>query len=986
MAGGSAKIQVGFRYAFGVVSPILLSLIIVLAATFFHDYRQSQQQNYKRQTWEESAEITMASVRSNLTFADQFSRFGNNLSNEIVQSSAASFSTDRLRQAADRHFPKGYLTEETMIWAFSVNENRARALVADGFEKTRMRMMEKLLNGLLEFANNAEITSSQISRHDKIIKNVLGLHSAPLQLGRQREGRLTPVKFEGKSCFIYWRQFKNADMAFAGWLVLIPEHQVENRDFALRHIASSTLEKTRRHLAVAFVPSKGNSQSLPVILPEQFAQNAEYSLTISNLLRQIPELNFANTTQQSDTQNGKSKTVELADHMFLRDFTTTDIPYDAVVFAPQPKALTRGKTSPVPAMAAILFAWLLVFIYYYIKNGRTGLPLAVSFRVLFLFSGFLPIFMMLALAHGLIEDSYSSALIELRQENTNKLSRINEKSDNLLQLFGSNVSRAINELNLCPLLTSNLRKDAEKAFNLVRTHLEKIELALDYMFVLVPGGISELLVHDRRRYNSANTIRDILAPSIYSINYKYSELWNLPEIKLSASQKNFFKILGGFGNNFLEEVFMYTYEKEIALKFGDSSNDYFYTVAFSDKGRIKSYVGFAANSEGLFRQFLARELNSLNMVDSTIFLAAEELSNSDYSIFPVKKMNVLNSQVGRNAMNFLTKCRGSLFEKHITDLDYMYVFYPMAKMPKYAGGCVVSLAGINRERNLKRLALFAITVLLACLMYIMASFATSHMLSPLNDINNTLQKISNGNLDCKIDFMRSDELGQLGKTINLMLDGFKRRLRLGKFVSTTFERSLESNVDLEESKKVRNMTGTVLFSDIRNFTTLSETFPPEEIAAMLNKHLETMTNSIQRSGGQVEQFIGDAIVAFFPDKKPEGSKTGAVQAALAMNRAHLAINSERASRMQFTYAMGTGLSHGPIIAGPLITPTRSEYCIIGKAKADAEYYEQQSKLGKHSKIIVSADFKSALAETAGLDCSALADTDLLELIINEAHS
>ncbi|EKD83807.1 MAG: adenylate cyclase [uncultured bacterium] len=601
-----------------------------------------------------------------------------------------------------------------------------------------------------------------------------------------------------------------------------------------------------------------------------------------------------------------------------------------------------------------------------------------------MFSGFLPIFLMLSLAHGLIEDSYSSALIELRQENTGKLARINEKSDNLLQLYGSNISLAINKLKLQPLLTSNRSEDARKAFDLARGHLEKIELALDYLYVFVPGGISELMIHDQRHYNKFKTLMDLFGPSIYQLNKRYAEFWSLPDIRLDGSQKNFHKILSGFHSSFLEEIFIYSYEKEIAMKFGESSSDFFYSVVFSDKGRIQSYVGFAANSERLFRKFLERELNAMNAAGSTIFLAAEELNNSDFTTFPYRKMNALNGQIGKKAMNFITKCRSSLFEKHITDLEHLYIFYPMRNMHKYAGGCVVSLAGINRERSLKRLALFAITVLLTCMMYVMASFATSHMLTPLDEINKTLQKISNGNLGSRIEFTRSDELGKLGTAINLMLEGFKHRLRLGKFVSTTLEKSLASNASLEESIKARSVTGTVLFSDIRSFTTLSENWPPDEIAAMLNYHLETMSESVQQFGGQVEQFIGDAIVAFFPDMDSGDSKTRAVCAAIAMFNAHQAINAARTARNQFEYAIGTGLAHGRIIAGPLITPTRSEFCFIGSAKSEAELYEQQSKLGRHTRIVVAPAFSSVIAEISGIDCAALATTGLLELRVKEA--
>ena len=984
---GSEKLQIAFRYAFGLFSPVVISLAMVYAALAVSDYQNDRQKQFQRQIWEEKAEITLASVRSNLTFADQFTRFGNSLSTDIQKSGPASFSGLLLKQAIQRHYPGDTLTEDCQQWAFTVANGQSKAVAAVGFEKTRLRIMEKLFNALLEFSNNPEITSSQINQNEKFVKSLLGQHSAPLQLGRLREGRLTPVQFESSNCYIYWRQFKADDRTFGGWLTIIPASRAVNLNMALRSIATRTLNETRRYLAVAFVPCVGMENRLQIILPEQFDTDPDYRKSVTTMLAKLGKLYQQTPEANSAAQNQArpSKIIEIDNHLFVRDFTTVDISYDAVVFAPIPRTLKSGKTSPWPAMTATMAIWLIIFAFYYFKNGRAGLPLAVAFRVLFLFSGLLPIFLMLALAHGLIEDSYATSLIELRQENTERLARISEKSDNLLHLFGDNVSRAINDLNLQPLLKTNRREDAETAFNLARNYLEKIELALDYAYVFVPGGMSELFLHDQRRYKNAKTVMDLFGPSIYQINQKYSVLWDLPEINLDASQKNFLKILGGFHSSFLDDVFMYSYEKEIAIKFGYNSSDYFYTVALSDKGRVRSYVGFAANSEELFRKFLARELDSLNISDTTIFLAAEELNNSEFTIFPFKKMNVLNSQVGKNAMSFIARCRSSLFEKYMSDRDYMYVFYPMAKMQKYATGCVVSLAGINRERSFKRLSVSFIAVVLACIMYVLASFATSHMLKPVTEINNALQRISAGNLENRLCFARTDEIGQLGDTINMMLDGFKRRLRLGKFVSTTFEQSLIDNTSIEDSKRAKAMSGTVLFSDIRSFTTLSESNPPEKIAAMLNLHLETMSGMVQKFGGQVEQFIGDAVVAFFPDLPEKDCRINAVKAAKAMYKAHQEISQTRLAAGQFAYAFGIGLEHGQIIAGALITPSRSEFCIIGKTKADAEHNEQQSKLGRHTRIIVSAAMVDA-ASSLGLATEQLMNTGLFEITTGDRLS
>lgn len=974
-----ARLESLFRNVFGVLCPLLLSLGIVFAAVFFWEYEQDQVRQSKQQLWGEKAEILLASVRSNLTFSDLFSKSGNDLANFMERQESSDFSAELLEDALQKYFPENFLDSNCQIWAFSSKNGKPGAITGRRFEKSKLRLMERMMSGLLELANNPEITTAQISYHEKYIKGILGHHSSPVHLGKNREGRLTPVVHDGRPFYLYWRQFKVNGIPYAGFMALIPSEKIENSEFALQLIANRTLEDSRRHMGVAFVPAKGMEQSLQPILPEHFKSDPEYSRTILQLLN---EVSVDGKISEEKSQGDKTaRSQQLGNHLFLRDFTSTDLPYDAVIFAPVPQSLEVMRINRLPLAATVLAAWIAIFSLMYLRNGRLGLPLGFSFRLLFFFSGLLPIFFMLSLGYSLVEESHSSAVAELKNDASGRLNMINESSDSLLPLYGSNISQMIKGLNLHPLLISPRREDVQLAFDKGRQHLKGMELSLDCMFVFQPGGLSELIVHDQRQKRTYKTNMNIFAPAIYKVNYGFRHFGNLLPISLDPSQKNFLEIFGGFHSNFLEEMFLLSYEKESFVKFGDNSRDYYFSTILSENGVVRSYVVFVASSEELFRSFLARQLDSLNVSDSAVFLAAEELANSEFTIFPFKKLNVLNSRIGRNALVFLRKCRSSIFEKHITDQDNLYVFFPLSKMTRYAAGCIISLSGVNTQRDFKRLALISIAILLACIMYVMASIASAHLLEPLDRINHSLNRISSGDLDSRILSSRNDELGQLEKAINLMIDGLKKRLRLGKFVSAAFEQSLTATTDLEEFRKARYLHGTVLFSDIRSFTTLSETFTPSEVAAMLNLHLETMTEEIQKRGGQVEQFIGDAIVAVFPDKEKADSHNRAIQAALAMYSAHKNINLKREQFNQFVYSFGIGLEHGQLIAGPLITPDRSEFLLIGKAKEQAEQYEQLSKQGKNTRIIFSKDLIPALKLEPGVLYEQLEQTDLFEMVI-----
>lgn len=268
-------------------------------------------------------------------------------------------------------------------------------------------------------------------------------------------------------------------------------------------------------------------------------------------------------------------------------------------------------------------------------------------------------------------------------------------------------------------------------------------------------------------------------------------------------------------------------------------------------------------------------------------------------------------------------------------------------------GAVISLSEINNERTLKSLINLMFLVTTSLIIYLISSFITSYILSPLNSVNDALTEIYNGSLHTKLKKIRNDELGTLTETINTMQKGLIEKQKLGKFVSTVFSDAL-SNSSIDQLKAGISFTGTILFSDIRSFTTMSEQHSPNIIANMLNTHLSNLAKSTHKFGGQVEQFIGDAIVAVFPDKPGSEGHERALKAAQDMMVQHNKVQAERTKSGSFTYAIGIGLDHGRLIAGSLITDERAEFTVIGLPRTNAEINEAASKDGSYTKIIISS--------------------------------
>jgi len=123
---------------------------------------------------------------------------------------------------------------------------------------------------------------------------------------------------------------------------------------------------------------------------------------------------------------------------------------------------------------------------------------------------------------------------------------------------------------------------------------------------------------------------------------------------------------------------------------------------------------------------------------------------------------------------------------------------------------------------------------------------------------------------------------------------------------------------------------SVLFSDIRNFTTISEQSTAEEVVAMLNDYFSRMLDPIFRYEGTLDKFIGDAIMVVFGAPIPfENNAERAVMAAREMRRALKKYNVDRKARGLAPIDNGIGITKGEAISGNIGSEQRMDYTVIG---------------------------------------------------------
>ena len=195
----------------------------------------------------------------------------------------------------------------------------------------------------------------------------------------------------------------------------------------------------------------------------------------------------------------------------------------------------------------------------------------------------------------------------------------------------------------------------------------------------------------------------------------------------------------------------------------------------------------------------------------------------------------------------------------------------------------------------------------------------------------------------------------------------RRRERLGRYFSPQVAARVEQLVDGAASGESREVT--ILFSDLRDFTALSETLRSEQVVAMLNAYHERMVDTLFAHGGTLDKYLGDGIMAYFgaPVGQPDHAER-AVRCALAMHDALGVLNAERASRGEAALRMGIGLHTGTVIVGDVGTPRRREYTAIGDAVNVAARIQELTK-AHDVPVLVSEETRRRVGETVSFSAA-----------------
>ncbi|WP_319404757.1 adenylate/guanylate cyclase domain-containing protein [uncultured Desulfosarcina sp.] len=196
---------------------------------------------------------------------------------------------------------------------------------------------------------------------------------------------------------------------------------------------------------------------------------------------------------------------------------------------------------------------------------------------------------------------------------------------------------------------------------------------------------------------------------------------------------------------------------------------------------------------------------------------------------------------------------------------------------------------------------------------------------------NVLKKVQHGDYASRIPIVSSDEFSVIAYQTNQMIEGLKER----EFIRDTFGRYVTEEVrDLILSRKIplngEVRTVTILFSDIRNFSTYSESRHPREVIAKINAYFAEMTEVIHKNGGIVLEYLGDGIEAVFgAPSTVQNHSERAIQSALEMRIKLMSLNQYWEEKNDTPLKHGIGIHTGEVVAGIVGPPSRLSYKMIG---------------------------------------------------------
>lgn len=219
------------------------------------------------------------------------------------------------------------------------------------------------------------------------------------------------------------------------------------------------------------------------------------------------------------------------------------------------------------------------------------------------------------------------------------------------------------------------------------------------------------------------------------------------------------------------------------------------------------------------------------------------------------------------------------------------------------------------------------------------------VVEPIKELQRVASEVADGNLKVRINSLRADEFGLLIDEVNHMIEELREKQSLRE----TFGQHVGERAAVQILQRDPNLGGveqdlTIVFADLRNFTSRCTVESPQQIVTLLNLFLSEMGESVEQHEGMVNKFLGDGFMALFGvGDESANHAVQAVAAALEMLTRLQLINQQLERQSQSPLTMGIGIHTGRAVVGSIGSSRRLEYTAIGNTVNIASRVESLTK-------------------------------------------
>jgi class 3 adenylate cyclase len=928
--------------------PAIVTAMICLTLTGFFEREGRRLHREATAEWEESAQQAASLLQAQSSLWAQGERLGFFL-RERAQREIRRRTDGSTRKGFGRAFqktvPQAWKSPSLRTYLVEFDDAGHPHMVSGpGMATENRRAFQTVISAMVNCRRDDFQPASGFRAAEKLAKSLLGPYCELKTLGKSFRGRLLPGKRAGQPFFFLWDLLAWENQTKAAYLLVFPA-ETGSRVQPIKSALKSIEERFRGRLIPGILSYE---RETPVL--KTASRHPDVTRAWRQFLKTLP----------ANEEIPHNSCISSGDWWFFRTVLSEENPKELLISSRQATALQDASRRIATVWRVYFLSWGMITFLMLALPAPPFISLHLKFAGNFFLVGSFSLLVLNVAGNSRNSMWAKAAENALLRESRTMFEEWRESEAIVFRHFVETAKQFFNQTafwrNFLRANPSERRALAQQVFSF----FSQGESGLDFFLAFEPGRDSTFYTRVPSLAMAAEHAMDFYAPAIHFFFKQY----HLPgEIGLSPFQKTLssaFAIL----LNFPQAIFFDALRVGDLVKAGSEESFFSISEVIAESGQPRLFLVFRREGTKSCRDFIATRIREKNVTagEKRFFLGAVQ-PGGFHSIIPDQLSGFRASIEGRKMHDLLERTAIGRTDHLARSGNHLLLsnFCPLGG--ELVIGALLPTSALQAEvRNANRFLAASAGICLLLLTFVGIG-VSRHLFQPLSQVEHGLSEVCRGNLHIRLGMDRPDELGAFSDQCDRMILGFHQRRELGRFVSGQLEDSVteEGRGHLVSGYRY----GTILTSDIRNFTTISEAQSPRRVVALLNRHMEAMSTAILHERGRIDKFVGDAIIAIFTDGTPEEQAKTAIRAGLAMRRAMNQISREAANNPgEVPYEMGVGIDSGELFTAPLGEGERLDYLIIGPPREGSEKMEILSKQGIHSRVVVSPTVCSLSAESS----------------------